>query len=110
MPQLYVNMPEGKYISIVNEKIMIFFLDLKCVKITSSIVFVSNNFWFFKRSWLAETPDGHDNHWIVDQLLQRLGDQNPSGEPQLEEPHYEDEWWIGAKSYVSFKQKGQSRL
>merc|ERR1711981_1079132 len=49
--------------------------------------------------WLAEPNDGPgDNYWIVDQLLQRLPNNIEGGE-ELEGPHYEDEWWIGAKSY-----------
>merc|ERR1712038_605327 len=50
--------------------------------------------------WLAEALDVHDNHWIVDQLLQRLGNEKSSLEPELEGAHHEDQWWIGAKSYT----------
>merc|ERR1712055_168045 len=51
--------------------------------------------------WLTELEDegGHDNRWIVNQLLARLGDEKPKGN-ELEGPHYEDSWWIGAKSYT----------
>ena len=55
-----------------------------------------------KNRWLAEPDDGaHCNHWIVDQLLQRLPNDRKINE-ELDGPHYDDEWWIGAKSYVRF--------
>ena len=51
-------------------------------------------------SWLAEMDDGPgDNYWIVDQLMQRLDTKKSVGE-ELQGPHYDDQWWIGAKSYV----------
>merc|ERR1712179_205977 len=51
-------------------------------------------------AWLAEPDDGAgDNYWIVDQLLQRLETQK-SFEEGLNQPHYDDQWWIGAKSYT----------
>ena len=53
--------------------------------------------------FLAEPEDGPgDNYWIVDQLLQRLGDKSLATS-NLEGPHYGDQWWIGARSYVSIR-------
>ena len=52
-------------------------------------------------SWLAEPDDGPgDNYWIVNKLLEKFPDKMTKGE-ELEGPHYEDQWWIGAKSAVS---------
>ena len=55
--------------------------------------------------WLAEPDDGAgDNYWIGNQLLQRLGNKETArGGEELQGPHYDDQWWIGAKSYVRFK-------
>ena len=51
--------------------------------------------------WLAEIDDSQwwhvDNAWIVDQLLDIQGKSNDA-----KGPHYEDQWWIGALSQVSF--------
>ena len=54
------------------------------------------------QSHLAEPDDngGHLNHWIVEQLMNRMDSQDSKGEG-LAEPHYEDQWWVGGKSYVS---------
>ena len=53
-------------------------------------------------SWLAEPDDGPgDNYWIVNKLLEKFPDKMTKGE-ELEGPHYEDQWWIGARSYVSY--------
>ena len=56
--------------------------------------------------FLAEVDDGpEDNYWIVDRLLAiynaKKNRMEKAGEGDLREPHYEDQWWIGAKSYVS---------
>jgi hypothetical protein len=40
-----------------------------------------------------------DNYWIVEQLMKRLPDNEAAGE-ELQGPHYDDQWWIGAKSYT----------
>ena len=49
---------------------------------------------------LAEPVEGHLNHWIVEQLMSRMSDKTTS-EGELDGPHYEDQWWMGGKSYVS---------
>ena len=43
-----------------------------------------------------------DNGWFVDKLLDIYYSQNSTPD-QFEGPHYEDQWWIGARSYVSVK-------
>merc|ERR1712062_828493 len=50
---------------------------------------------------LTEPDDdgGHLNHWIVEQLMDRMDSQESKGEG-LAEPHYEDQWWMGGKSYT----------
>ena len=59
-------------------------------------------------SWLAELEDGPaDNYWIVDQLIKRhtrkqMMEGVKPGENDLSFPYFDDQWWIGAKSYVSF--------
>jgi len=51
--------------------------------------------------WLAEPDDGAgDNYWIVEQLLKRLPDYKNSVTEELSGPVWDDEWWIGAKSYT----------
>merc|ERR1712080_360772 len=51
-----------------------------------------------REGWLAEPDDGaDDNYFIVNQLLQRLPNNRKVNE-ELEGPHYDDSWWIGAKS------------
>jgi len=51
-----------------------------------------------KEGWLAEPDDGPgDNYWIVNKLLEKFPDKMTKGE-DLEGPHYDDQWWIGAKS------------
>ena len=50
---------------------------------------------------LAEPVEGHLNHWIVEQLMKRMSEKT-SEEEGLEGPHYEDQWWLGGKSYVIF--------
>ena len=63
---------------------------------------LSEHFSIVVYRWLAEPDDGAgDNYWIVNQLLQRYPDKTETGE-ELEGPHYDDQWWIGAKSHVSF--------
>ena len=59
-------------------------------------------------SWLTQIEDTDwthvDNQWIVDRLLDIHYSQNnidKSSEQDLAGPHYEDQWWIGARSYVS---------
>ena len=55
-------------------------------------------------SWLAEPDDGPgDNYWIVNKLLEKFPDKMKKGE-ELEGPHYDDQWWIGAKSAVSLSE------
>ena len=55
-------------------------------------------------SWLAEPDDGPgDNYWIVNKLLEKFPDKMTKGE-ELEGPHYDDQWWIGAKSAVSLSE------
>jgi len=51
---------------------------------------------------LAEPIDGApNNYWIVEQLQQRLYENNKVGDTEdLEGPHYEDQWWMGGKSYT----------
>ena len=59
-----------------------------------------NNIFAYNSRWLAEPDDGaEDNYWIVNQLMQRLPNEEAGGE-ELQGPHYDDQWWIGAKSYV----------
>jgi len=48
---------------------------------------------------LAEPVEGHLNHWIVEQLMKRMSEKTSEGEG-LEGPHYEDQWWLGGKSYT----------
>jgi len=57
--------------------------------------------------WLAELEDGPgDNYWVVGKLKERHSkkrqmegkDDNDNG--ILTGPHFEDQWWIGAKSYT----------
>merc|ERR1712018_41539 len=62
--------------------------------------------------WLVEVDDTDwhhvDNGWIVDTLLDiYYSDPNNPKRPLLEGnqadldgPHYEDQWWIGARSYT----------
>jgi len=50
-------------------------------------------------AWLAEVEDGgRDNGWLVGQLMNRLNKQ-PMKNTDLGFGHYEDQWWLGAKSY-----------
>merc|ERR1712079_123742 len=50
-------------------------------------------------AWLAEIEDGgRDNGWIVGQLMNRLNKQ-PMKNTDLGFGHYEDQLWLGAKSY-----------
>ena len=58
--------------------------------------------------YLAEVLYGpDDNYWIVNQLINRHSKEKlkpgTDDERSLGEPHFEDQWWIGAKSHVSFK-------
>merc|ERR1712227_751142 len=49
-------------------------------------------------AWLAEPDDGPgDNYWIVGKLLEKYPDKMVEVEGP-EGPHYDDSWWIGAKS------------
>merc|ERR1712227_631120 len=56
--------------------------------------------------WLAELEDGPgDNYWVVQKLIdlnsKRKNKRSPSVEiGELGEAHFEDQWWIGAKSYT----------
>ena len=59
---------------------------------------------FFR--YLAEVVSGpDDNYWIVSQLIDRhtreMLESDLTNENKLGEPHFEDQWWIGAKSYVN---------
>ena len=64
------------------------------------MIFLSSSF-----SWLAEPDDGPgDNYWIVGKLLEKYPGKISEVEGP-EGPHYDDSWWIGAKSEVSFKHK-----
>merc|ERR1711963_513087 len=52
--------------------------------------------------WLAELETGdEDNTWIVKQLLERYR-MSSTEESTSDEtgPHFDDQWWIGAKSYT----------
>ena len=56
--------------------------------------------------YLAEVVNGpDDNYWIVSQLIGRhtreMSETDLTNKNTLGEPHFEDQWWIGAKSYVS---------
>ena len=69
--------------------------------------------YLFVFRFLAEVDDTDwhhvDNGWIVDTLLDiYYSDSNTPQRPLIENsetdlagPHYEDQWWIGARSYVS---------
>jgi len=51
-------------------------------------------------AWLAELEEGgRDNGWVVGQLMNRLSEK-PQNNAELKGPHFEDQWWIGAKSYT----------
>jgi len=56
--------------------------------------------------WLAEIEDGpSDNYWLVDQLKQRHTKKKnmrrlKTKDSDLSEPHFEDQWWIGGRSYT----------
>ena len=56
--------------------------------------------------WLAELEDGPgDNYWVVEKLVERHSQKKlmkmiTSDDKELGEAHFEDQWWIGAKSYV----------
>merc|ERR1711992_115188 len=61
-----------------------------------------------KGGWLAEIVDTDwhhvDNGWLVDKLLDIYYSKN--GKPdQLGGPHYEDQWWIGARSYTGHSEE-----
>ena len=61
-------------------------------------------FLFSLVRYLAEVVNGpDDNYWIVNQLIDRHSKrrQDLVEANNLGEPHFEDQWWIGAKSYVS---------
>ncbi len=61
--------------------------------------------------WLAEPDDGpEDNYFIVNQLLARRSEKAEKFGEELEGPHWDDEWWIGAKSYVGFQNQPHSKL
>jgi hypothetical protein len=57
-------------------------------------------------AWLAEPDDGPgDNYWLVGQLIERhtvkkMMENVNAGENNLGEPHFEDQYWIGARSYT----------
>ena len=63
--------------------------------------FCYQQFLFYK-SFLAEPRDGApNNYFIVEQLQNRLNKRAVSDKDGLEGPHYEDQWWMRGKSYVS---------
>ena len=53
--------------------------------------------------WLAQVEGApEENYWVVNKLIEKmtLDDKKPAGAEDLDGPHWEDQWWIGAKSYV----------
>merc|ERR1712038_51748 len=55
--------------------------------------------------FLAEVADGpNDNYWIVSQLIDRhtkkMLETDALDSDNLGGPHWDDQWWIGAKSYT----------
>ena len=61
----------------------------------------------------VDDTDWHnvDNGWLVDTLLDIWYTNNPNtprnsviegNQADLEGAHYEDQWWIGARSYVRY--------
>jgi len=52
--------------------------------------------------WLAEMEDGpDDNYFIVSKLIEKHNKKRQvEGLTGLAGPHFEDQWWIGAKSYT----------
>merc|ERR1719242_2297408 len=52
--------------------------------------------------WLAEMEDGpDDNYFIVSKLIEKHNKKRQGeGLTGLAGPHFEDQWWIGAKSYT----------
>merc|ERR1712018_751448 len=60
-----------------------------------------------KGGWLTEIEDSDwthvDNQWIVDTLMEKYNAKSnieKSSKQDLDGPHYEDQWWIGARSYT----------
>jgi len=54
-------------------------------------------------AYLAELVDGPgDNYWVVGKLLDIYNTKKQAGAAvnDLSGPHFEDQWWIGAKSYT----------
>jgi hypothetical protein len=65
-----------------------------------------------KGGWLAEVDDTDwhhvDNGWLVDTLLDIYYSRNnidKSSKQDLKGPHYEDQWWIGARSYTGHSEE-----
>merc|ERR1712141_519170 len=66
-----------------------------------------------KGGWLAEIDDidwHHvDNQWLVDRLLDIHFHRNQDkSKANLEGPHYDDQWWIGARSYTDHSEEHPS--
>ena len=78
------------------------------------LISVKWKMYFWCCRWLVEVDDTDwhhvDNGWIVDTLLsiyysQPNAPKRPlleGNQADLEGPHYEDQWWIGARSYVRY--------
>merc|ERR1712184_68459 len=65
-----------------------------------------------KGGWLAEVDDTDwhhvDNGWLVDTLLDIYYSRNnleKTSKQDLKGPHYEDQWWIGARSYTGHSEE-----
>merc|ERR1711963_658866 len=62
-----------------------------------------------KGGWLTEIDDTDwhhvDNGWIVDTLLDIYYSKSDVPQNPLEGPHYEDQWWIGARSYTGHSEE-----
>merc|ERR1712133_71337 len=51
--------------------------------------------------WLAQVEDApEENYWVVGKLLEKMTEEGKLVEGKLDGPHWEDQWWIGAKSYT----------
>jgi len=62
--------------------------------------YFSSNYNLFFR-WLAQVEDApEENYWVVGKLLEKMTEEGKLVEGELDGPHWEDQWWIGAKSYV----------
>jgi len=51
--------------------------------------------------WLAQIEDApEENYWVVGKLIEKMTEEGKLVEGELDGPHWEDQWWIGAKSYT----------